>query len=46
LGWTIQPLTIGVLEVALHTLAMLVVATVIAVTVYETWASESCAERG
>jgi hypothetical protein len=36
LGWTIQPLTIGVLEVALHTLAMLVVATVIAVTVYET----------
>jgi hypothetical protein len=36
LGWTVQPLVVGVLAVALHTLAMLVVATVIAVTVYET----------
>jgi hypothetical protein len=35
LGWTMQPLLTGILAVALHTAAMLLVATVIAVVVYE-----------
>jgi hypothetical protein len=36
LGWTMQPLMTGILAVALHTAAMLVVATVISVVVYQT----------